>query len=389
MVTGYDIIFFWVSRMAFQSLYFTKTAPFKTVLLHGLVRDSNGVKMTKSLSNVIDPLDVIKTIGCDSLRYFLVTSAAPGADMRYVESKVVAVHNYLLKIWNASKFVLDNHPLTTPVVPLSDLHLLSLDKYIVSRFEKTIKSVTSYFDKFAFHLGMKKLYDFVYDDFCGCYLEMSKVDFALNNEERSQTVSQVLHHILKGILLMLHPLTPFITEEIYLSFPTHLKSIMLETYPVFDASLTSLKDEKLISDVNAIISAIRQYKVAASLAPNLPLTIKICATKKLLPLLPYIKRFTFASDLELVTTFAKTDNWNEISLLHAQIFIKSEELSEAMILKIEADLKKAQDELARAKSHLANPSFLANAKKEIIAKEQEKANFYAQEVEKLQNLAKK
>ena len=237
MITAYDIIFFWVSRMIFQGLEFQHVVPFKKCLIHGLIRDKEGKKMSKSSGNGVDPRDVINKYGVDALRYFLTTSTSPGMDVRYSEEKIQASSNYLNKIWNAARFILLNIEDKELASSLNKKNLKPMERYILSKFTKCIENVTYNMDKYEFANASTHLYNFIYDDFTSWYLELSKVSLKFNDEEYNKTIRRVLLTILKGIILMIYPYTPFIGEEIYLSLPEHKESIMLESYPIVDETL--------------------------------------------------------------------------------------------------------------------------------------------------------
>ena len=235
LVTGYDIIFFWVCRMVFQSLEFTKIRPFKDCLIHGLIRDKEGRKMSKSLGNGVDPMDVIEKYGCDSLRYFLTTTSASGQDLRYDEEKVKSTWNFINKLWNASRFVLMN------IEDLTEVNLTNLnihDKWILTKYEQTIKTVKKHMDKYEFNIVGTTLYDFIWDCFCDKYIEMSK--FTSNTIATKST----LYTVLTGIIKMLHPFMPYVTEEIYQMLPIkETESIMISTYPEFNKKLVFSTEE--------------------------------------------------------------------------------------------------------------------------------------------------
>lgn len=235
LVTGYDIIFFWVCRMVFQSLEFTKIRPFKDCLIHGLIRDKEGRKMSKSLGNGVDPMDVIDEYGCDSLRYFLTTSSAPGQDLRYDEEKVKSTWNFINKLWNASRFVLMNIEELTEV----DLTNLNIhDKWILTKYQETIKKVKKHMDKYEFNIVGATLYDFIWDCFCDKYIEMSK--FTSNTLSTKST----LYTVLTGIIKMLHPFMPYVTEEIYQMLPIkETDSIMISKYPEYNKKLIFTTEE--------------------------------------------------------------------------------------------------------------------------------------------------
>ncbi|MBE6151986.1 MAG: valine--tRNA ligase [Firmicutes bacterium] len=253
LVTGYDIIPFWVNRMTFQGLEFTDKRPFKDCLIHGLIRDKQGRKMSKSLGNGVDPMDVIEEYGCDSLRYFLATSSAPGMDLRYDEEKVASTWNFINKLWNASRFVLMN----IEDMEESTLELSIADKWILTKLNNTINTVTRHMDKYEFNVVGAELYSFVWDDFCDWYIELAKVN--MNN-----TTKQVLHEVLTAILKMLHPFMPYVTEEIYQMLPIHDESIMISTYPTYNEEYIfneALELDKIIEFIVKVRTAKLENKV--------------------------------------------------------------------------------------------------------------------------------
>ncbi len=252
LVTGYDIIFFWVCRMAFQSLKLTGKRPFKDCLIHGLIRDKNGRKMSKSLGNGVDPMDVIDEYGADSLRWFLTTNAAAGQDLRYDEDKVKATWNFINKVWNASRYVLIN----TEGLKQIDLNALNAsDKWILSKLNKVIKNVRKSMDKYDFNVVGKVLYKFIWEDFCDVYIEYSKS--YLNDYSTKSTLVFVLTCILK----MLHPFMPYVTDEIYDSLPVKESSnIILSKYPTYDKSMIFEKEEKEIDILTEVIKEVRNAK---------------------------------------------------------------------------------------------------------------------------------
>ena len=246
LVTGYDIIPFWVNRMTFQGLEFTNKRPFKDCLIHGLIRDKEGRKMSKSLGNGVDPMDVIEEYGCDSLRFFLASSSAPGMDLRYDHEKVKSTWNFVNKLWNASRFVLMNVEGYTKEENYSER-----DKWILNKLNNTIKVVRKHMDKYEFNVVGTVLYDFIWDDFCDWYIELSKVN--MNN-----TTKTVLVKVLDNILKMLHPFMPYVTEEIYLMLPGHEESIMISSYPVYDKKYNFETD---IDNLIELVTKIRKVKL--------------------------------------------------------------------------------------------------------------------------------
>ena len=252
LVTGYDIIPFWVNRMTFQSLKLTGKRPFKDVLIHGLIRDKEGRKFSKSLGNGIDPFDMIDKYGADALRYYLATDVAPGTDMRFDEVKLKATWNYINKIWNASRFTLMN------IHDLKKINLKELkneDKWILSKYEKLVKSVTKHMDKYEFNLAGSEIYDFTWNSFCDSYIEMAK--YSIEKESTKST----LCYVLTGILQLLHPFMPFVTEEIYNMLPVkEEESIMISTYPSYTKKYVFEDEERIVEDEIEFIKQFRNVK---------------------------------------------------------------------------------------------------------------------------------
>jgi valyl-tRNA synthetase len=373
MVTGYDIIFFWVSRMIFQSLEFTKKSPFKDVYIHGLIRDEQGRKMSKSLGNGIDPMDVIQSYGADALRYFLATNSTPGQDTRYIEEKVIAASNYLNKIWNAARYIMMTIPASIKTRDLNVEELSPIDKYLMSRLHQTIELVARNLDKYELGMASTHLYDFVYDDFCSWYLELSKVTLQSLDEKRIEVTHQVLYHALQAILMMIYPFSPFIAEEIYQNMPSHKTSIMEEKYPSFT---DKYDDPSSVADVmllQGIIKDVRNYKVAHQLAPNSSLTLFITAKRPefIASYRSYLERFTFSE----ITTEVKTEDLNHNA---PYVYPDGELVIIETINKIDAlaklttDIENEQYEIARALKLLDNPTFRAKAPLSKIAEEEEK-----------------
>ena len=252
LVTAYDIIPFWVNRMTFQSLELNKSRPFKDCIIHGLIRDKEGRKFSKSLGNGIDPFDMIKVYGADSLRYYLTTTVALGTDLRFDEVKVASTWNYINKIWNASRFVLMN------IEDLKEINLTNLkneDKWILSKYHKLIKSVTRHMDKYEFNLASSEIYDFTWNTFCDYYIEMAK--YSIDTISTKSTLCEIL----SGILKMLHPFMPFVTEEIYMMLPVKdAESIMISTYPKYDKKYIFDNEERAVDDAVVFIKNFRNIK---------------------------------------------------------------------------------------------------------------------------------
>ncbi|MGM9609544.1 MAG: valine--tRNA ligase, partial [Eubacteriales bacterium] len=269
LVTGYDIISFWVSRMIFSGLVHTGEVPFHTVFIHGLVRDSQGRKMSKSLGNGIDPLEIIDKYGADALRFALATGNAPGNDMRFSDEKIEAARNFANKLWNASRFVLMNLAEDATETNLPDESAMATeDKWIISRFEKTVKSVTENLDRYEVGVALSEIYDFTWDTFCDWYIELSKSRLYEKDTPAAKTAQQVLVWVLTGILKLLHPYMPFITEEIYQALPHDDESIMISSYPAYKENLVFPDEESATDRVIDAIRAVRNRRSEMNVPPS-------------------------------------------------------------------------------------------------------------------------
>ena len=373
MVTAYDIIFFWVSRMIFQGLEFTGKSPFEKCVIHGLIRDAKGRKMSKSLGNGIDPLEVIDQHGVDALRYFLMSSTAPGQDTRYIEEKVVAGSNFLNKIWNSARYVLAllGDDFAPEKINFQDLSPLEL--HILQKHEKTIAAVTRNMDKYQFSMALKHLYSYVYADFCSRYLEMTKVALGLNDQALSSSTKQVLYKVLKDIVVMMAPYTPFVAEELYLALPAHRESVMLEPYPQMERIKGVRKHHEAVDDLYQSIQDIRNFKVERNLPPNHPLSIKIRANKEpFANFSRYLARFAFAKQLviEAEINALKGDVaffYSSFDLLIEEAVDKSE-----LLAKLAKEEERLRFEISRSEAMLANERFLSKAPSDKIRLEKEK-----------------
>ena len=377
MVTGYDIIFFWVARMAFQARHFTHERPFKDVLIHGLIRDEQGRKMSKSLGNGIDPMKVIDDYGVDALRFFLTTNSTPGQDMRYIDSKVEAAWNFINKIWNASRFVLMN---LREVMRMEDVDLSTLssaDAWILNKLNETIDHVTENMEKYEFALVGNELYSFVWDDFCSWYVEMSKASLNSDDAKIRKGAESTLLIMLNAIVRLLHPFMPFVTEEIYLTMPHDLESINLETWPAKIEGIASTDMEGMERLISAI-QKIREVKVTNDLKPSAPLT---CMIKDL-------DGNVITPDENLAAMLqrmAKTE-WKEaldgdltVETVHGgTLYIPSSELSdpEEEMKKLEAEKARLEGELKRSENILNNKGFLAKAPAAKVEAEKKKQEAY-------------
>ena len=375
MVTGYDIIFFWVARMAFQSLHFLGKKPFHDVLIHGIIRDSQGRKMSKSLGNGVDPIKVIDQYGTDALRIYLATNSSPGQDTRYIEEKVESQANYLNKIWNSARFILSYLPENFKPTRILKEHLDGIQIGILQRLNQVLDQVKSNLLKYEIGFASTVIYNFVYDDFCSWYLEFSKVTLSREDAVSKETTLNVLHHILKSILIILHPFAPFITESIYQQLPQHQASIYMELYPT---SMVLGQEDPSFTLVQSMISDIRTYKVEHQLPPNAKLKLSIAAQPEQIynTILPYIERFSFSTVQKLPVNQVKTPTMS--SYLYAKGSMVIEELIDP--IKMKAQLTQTLNELVaeiqRAKQMLSNPRFLEKAPAQKIKEEKDKLALY-------------
>ena len=384
--TGYDIIFFWVSRMINQGLHFTDKKPFDKVLIHGLIRDSKGRKMSKSLGNGVDPIDVIDKYGVDALRYFLATSATPGQDMRYIDEKVNSCSNFLNKIWNASRFVLMNLDGYNGENINIDM-LTEVDKEILTKLEETILEVTNKMDKYQLGAASTCLFNFVYDDFCSYYIEFVKT--TLFDEAKRNNTQAVLVKILKDILMMIYPYSPFISEEIYLNLPEHKDSIMLESYPIYEEKYVFKSSLEQVGLLKNIIRDIRNYKVNSNLAPNAKVDLNISTNLKLFDEFDLLlKKFSFAQSI----TYNNEVSSNSTSFIYPNLVVSVvENIDKDKLLE---DLKKKLEienfEIDRCNKLLNNPNFVSKAPQAKLDSEKEKLKQHldtkAKIEEKIKNL---
>ena len=380
MVTAYDIIFFWVARMIFQGLEFTGKRPFDKVLIHGLIRDAQGRKMSKSLGNGIDPIDVINKYGVDALRYFLTTSTSPGLDTRYSDEKLEASANYLNKIWNISRFILLNIEGEDKEYSIKDELLDELDLFILSRLQKTIEAVTTNMEKYDFANASTHLYNFVYDDLASSYLEFCKIKLNSSSVELKDNTKAVLLKVLKSIILMIYPYTPFIAEEIYQQLPGHKESIMLDAYPEIEQKYISPKAEEKVFDLIKMIKDIRNFKAVNELAPNQEMVLRFIPSSEEFSLdlyAPYLAKFAFAKDIAL----CDNAQGNIIVYSSCQMIIQDNIDKDELIKKLDKEIARLQNEVARGEKMLSNPGFIAKAPQEKIELEKNKLESYKKELQ--------
>lgn len=395
LVTGYDILTFWVSRMMFQGLEFTGKRPFKNVLIHGLIRDSQGRKMSKSLGNGVDPMEVIEQYGADALRWFLANGSAPGQDVRYSTDKMDAAWNFINKIWNASRYSLMNvGDLTVDQVDITGEKTLA-DKWILTRLNQTIGKVTELFEKFEFGEAGRLLYRFIWDDFCDWYIEMSKETLAGDDEAAKLTTRSILVYVLDNTLRLLHPIMPFVTEEIWQSVPHVGESLVVATYPTVHPEQM---DEQAAEEMEFLMDFIRSVRTVRN-EMNTPLSKPINIIAKVSDAAHYAvlkenesyiarfsnpEEFVYGEDVE-----APSDAVTSV-ITGAEIYLPLAGLIniEDEIARLEKEAEKLQQEVDRVEKKLSNEKFVAKAPAAVVEAERAKgADYQAQREAVLERIA--
>ena len=385
LVTGYDIIFFWVSRMIFQSLEFTDERPFKHVLIHGLIRDEQGRKMSKSLGNGIDPMEVIDQYGADALRWFLSNGSAPGQDVRFSYEKMDAAWNFINKIWNASRYVIMNlEDFQYEDINLTDEKGIA-DKWILARLNEVIGQVTDLFEKFEFGEAGRALYKFIWDDYCDWYIEMSKEILFNGTDEEKNTTRSVLVHVLDQTLRLLHPIMPFVTEEIWENMPHVGESLVVAAYPepkeAFDDSIAISNMDMLIE----LIRAVRTIRAEVNRPLSKPIDILIKAKSDqekafLTENSSFIERFCNPETLRIDTEIDVPDEVKTAVVSGAELFLPLAGLVDVdeEIGRLEKELDKWSKEIKRVEGKLANEKFVQNAPEKVVEEERSKGEEYRQ-----------
>jgi len=371
LVTGYDIIPFWVNRMTFQGLHFTDKRPFKDCLIHGLIRDKQGRKMSKSLGNGVDPMDVIDEYGCDSLRFYLSTSTAAGTDLRYDEDKVKATWNFVNKLWNASRYVLMNlEDFKSEDYTLDNLTLS--DKWIISKLNKLIKKVRNHMEKYEFNVVGTELYNFIWNDFCDWYIELSKKN--MNNTSKS-----VLLKVLTDILKLLHPFMPYVTEEIYLMLPMHDASIMISNYPVYNKDEVYTKEEKEQELIIEFIQKIRKVKLDNNIGKEYYLEINdellLNNINSILGMLK-LDSSNLINDDKNLTSIDVNFNNNIVKVYYDNK--ENEAQNKELLLK---EKERLTSSIARREKLLSNENYVAKAPANIVENERQQLLKEKQELE--------
>ena len=391
LVTAYDIIFFWVARMIFSGIEHMHKVPFGDVLMTGLVRDRYGRKMSKSLGNGIDPIEVIDQYGADTLRFALLNGTAAGGDTRYSEEKIEGCRNFMNKLWNASRFVcmnLEGHTLRAAEACKLD----GSDKWILKKLNDTVRFVTQKQEKYEFGASGAKLYDFVWSDFCDWYIEMAKPVLYGESEQARADKLSVLLHVLKTVLKLLHPFIPFITEEIYQNLPHEEESIMIAAYPTYNKKFNFVQKARSMENVMTMIRGVRNLRQEMNVSVGKRTKIYVVALKdknSLTECLSYIEKLCFASEVRFVSEKSEIgEKTVSLVLPIAEVYIALGDLvdTEKERTRLEGERKTAQAELARAKGKLANKGFLEKAPKNLVEAEEEKVKKFT---ELLANLEQK
>ena len=380
LVTGYDIIFFWVARMIFSGCEQTKKTPFHTVFIHGLVRDDKGRKMSKSLGNGIDPLEMAERYGADALRFNLITGNSPGNDMRFYTERCEAMRNFANKIWNASRFLMMNLTIEDNALP-EKLELE--DKWILSKLNTVIAEVTDNMDHYELGVAAQKIYDFIWDTYCDWYIEMTKPRLQGDDPAAKEQAQRVLCYVLTDILKLLHPYMPFITEEIWQALPHETdckeKFLMLQSWPEYQEDLAFPQEEKSVEILMDAVKAVRARRSEMNVPPSKKahLTIATAEEATFTAGIPFLKRLGYASDVTVVPADQEEAAKGQVTVVtHAAKL--SMPLAELVDLekekaRIAKELKKNKGELEKLDKKLSNPGFLAKAPENVVAAEKERA----------------
>ncbi|MEF9962086.1 MAG: valine--tRNA ligase [Erysipelotrichaceae bacterium] len=375
LVTGYDIIFFWVARMAFQARYATHSRPFKDVLIHGLVRDSDGHKMSKSLGNGIDPMEVIDQYGCDALRFFLTTNSTPGQDLRFIPQKVEASWNFINKIWNASRFVLMNLDKDEKRNEIDLSNISFIDQWIIQRLNEVIVSVSNNMDKYEFALVGNELYNFIWNDFCSWYIELSKAGLNSEDEVVKHATCSTLHYVLNAIVTLIHPFMPYVSEEIYLSLPNALESINLASWPVVNDIHMSEMEMKEMKQLLSMIEAVREIKNDYRIKPSFDIEVIVKDQNQ------NVKVFNDNMNAILQkmchATILKEDRDEEMAIRPIEegtinVALSSIVNIEEEIARLEKEQNRLLQEIKRGEGMLKNEKFISKAPLAKVDEEKEK-----------------
>ncbi len=396
LVTGYDIIFFWVARMIFSGVEVMDETPFSHVLIHGLVRDAQGRKMSKSLGNGIDPLEVIGSYGADALRFMLLSGISPGSDIRYQQEKVEGARNFVNKLWNASRFVImnlqDEDGNFLPAASDEDVKLLPEDRWMLSLLNEAVRDVTANMEKFEFALAAQKIYELSWGSFCDWYIEIVKSGLYGEDEERKRSARYCLTRFLKDILRLLHPFIPFVSEEIWTFLPKgegDPQMLIGERWPEYRANLNFSEDEEILDRAMEMTKAIRNMRHEAGALPSRKLRAVVLAGGRDREIAQkgarYVMDLANISDISFVSSKAKVpEDTMSAALPGCEIFIPSDDLIdyEAEYARLIRERERLTEELARTEKKLKNEAFIAKAPEKVIQNERDKLANYADMLEK-------
>ncbi len=376
LVTGYDIIFFWVARMIFSGIENMGETPFETVLIHGLVRDELGRKMSKSLGNGVDPLEVVEEYGADALRFSLVMGVSPGNDTRYSKDKVEAARNFANKVWNASRFVLMNVNERKAFDPAK---LETADKWILTRLQEAIRDVSDHMEDGDFGLAATKIYDFAWSEFCDWYIELSKSRLLGEDGESKETVKGVLLFVLENLLKLLHPFMPFLTEQVYKYLPDSEGFLMLQKWPEYEEGLVFAEDEQMMQGVMEIIRSIRNLRSEMNVAPSKRTRLMLLPAEGWAETLRggdgYFRRLAGAEQVEILTDRNEVTEKTVSAVITAgELFIPLGDLVdfEKEVARLTKELENLKKETARSEGMLKNPGFLSKAPAHLVQAEKDK-----------------
>ena len=379
LVTGYDIIFFWVARMIFSGCEHTGKTPFHTVLIHGLVRDNQGRKMSKSLGNGIDPLEMIDKYGCDALRMNMVTGNSPGNDMRFYVERCEAMRNFANKLWNASRYVMMNLP-EDAVNELPAAEKLEIaDKWVLSKLNTLIAEVTENMDKYELGVAISKIYDFIWDIYCDWYIEMTKARLFADDADRKDTALKVLVYVLDQVLRLLHPFMPFITEEIWQSIPHEGEALIVAKWPEYNDALNFKAEKDMMESVMEAIRAIRNRRTEMNVPPSKKAALYVLTSK---PQIfaegeGFLQRLAYADEVKVLDVEPENlDGMVTITTADAKLYIPMGQLVDVAkeLDRINKELEKNQKFLASLEAKLSNEKFVGRAPEAVVAAEREKAN---------------
>ncbi len=375
LITAYDIIFFWVARMIFSGLEHMGEIPFSKVMIHGIVRDKLGRKMSKSLGNGIDPLLIIDKYGADSLRFSLANGIAPGGDTRFYEEKVESARNFINKVWNASRFVMMNLE-NVELLPIENTEKTIADRWILSRLQETVKAVTDNLEKYEIGLAGAKLYDFVWSEFCDWYIEAIKPSLYSDDVKVKQNAASNIYFVLVSILKLLHPYIPFVTEHIYLSLPIHEETIMLSSYPTYREDLFFEKEKAEFEAVMDIIKGIRNIRAEMNVAPSkrIHVTVKTKNEELIRSGEGYLAKLAGVEKVNYDASYVPGKKESTVVTAAAELYIPLGDLIDydKEIERLEKEKASLEKEIAKSKGMLGNPGFVSRAPEQVVKAERDR-----------------